>query len=94
MTIEQRLENLEIQMQNLQQSIRQMSRNGVSNTARTDTAYGKVPQVDTNTTDIQTNADDIIVTQEGLAETYEETTTAITQCEEAIAEVYEIVIGG
>ena len=49
-------------------------------------------QVDNNTSGIQTNSVDIITTQEGLAETYEETNTSITQLEEALVEVYEIII--
>ena len=40
----------------------------------------------------QTNATDILATQEGLAETYEETYTSITNCEEALAELYEMII--
>ena len=49
-------------------------------------------QVDNNTSDIQTNSKDIVTTQEGLAETYEETNTSITQLEEALVEVYEIIV--
>ena len=49
-------------------------------------------QVDNNTSGIQTNSEDIITTQEGLAETYEETNTSITQLEEALVEVYEIIV--
>ena len=49
-------------------------------------------QVDNNTSGIQTNSVDIVTTQEGLAETYEETATSITQLEEALVEVYEIIV--
>ena len=49
-------------------------------------------QVDNNTSGIQTNSEDIVYTQEGLAETYEETNTSITQLEEALVEVYEIIV--
>lgn len=49
-------------------------------------------QVDNNTSGIQTNSEDIVTTQEGLAETYEETNTSITQLEEALVEVYETII--
>ena len=45
-----------------------------------------------NTSGIQTNSEDIVTTQEGLAETYEQTNTSITQLEEALVEVYEIII--
>ena len=53
-----------------------------------------------NTGNIQTtseiteqNATDILVTQEGLAETYEEMNNSIIEVEEALAEVYEMIIG-
>ena len=49
-------------------------------------------QVDNNTSGIQMNSVDIIATQEGLAETYEGTNTSITQLEEALVEVYEIIV--
>ena len=49
-------------------------------------------QVDNNASSIQMNSNDIITTQEGLAETYEETNTSITQLEEALVEVYEIIV--
>lgn len=49
-------------------------------------------QIDNNTSGIQTNSEDIVTTQEGLAETYEETNKSITQLEEALVEVYEIIV--
>lgn len=84
--------DLDKRLKNLERAVLQMSKNTVPITSKSDTAYNKVPQVDSNTSDIQTNSEDIVETQEGLAETYEETTTSILQLEEALAEVYEIIV--
>lgn len=113
MDIEQEIVDLKKQMEALQKAFIQSQKNQVPITGKTDTAYGKCPQVDLNTTNIQVNSDDIITTQEGLAqtyedtqanaqdilatqeglaETYEETYTSITNLEEAIAEVYEMIL--
>ena len=70
----------------------QVQKNQVPITGRTDTAYNKVPQVDQNTEGVATNAGDILMTQEGVAESYEETSTAITEVEEALAEIYEMIV--
>ena len=86
------LQQLEARLNNLERAFLQSQRNQVPITGKTDTAYGKVPQVDTNTFGIATNSEDIVSTQIGLAETYEETTTSITQLEEALTEVYEMII--
>ena len=86
------IEDLDKRLKNLERAVLQMSKNAVPVTSKTDTAYNKVPQVDDNTSGIQTNSEDIVMTQEGLAETYEETNTSITQLEEALVEVYETVI--
>ena len=86
------IEDLENRLKNLERAVLQMSKNAVPVTSKTDTPYNKVPQVDNNTSGIQMNSEDIITTQEGLAETYEETNTSITQLEEALVEVYEIII--
>ena len=81
-------------LDNLEQSFRQSQINNVPVTQKADEASGKVPQVDANTSGIQSNSEDILVTQEGLAETYEEMNTSIIEVEEALAEVYEMIIGG
>ena len=86
------IEDLEKRLENLERAVLQMSKNAVPVTSKTDTAYNKVPQVDNNTSGIQMNGKDIVDTQEGLAETYEETTTSITQLEEALVEVYEMIV--
>ena len=86
------IEDLDKRLENLERAVLQISKNAVPVTSKTDTAYNKVPQVDNNTSGIQMNGKDIVDTQEGLAETYEETTTSITQIEEALAEVYEMIV--
>ena len=86
------IEDLDNRLKNLERAVLQMSKNAVPVTSKTDTAYNKVPQVDNNTSGIQTNSVDIVTTQEGLAETYEETNISITQLEEALVEVYEIIV--
>ena len=87
-TIEQVAEQLRM----LQAAYIQSQKNQVPITGKTDTAYNKVPQVDENTRGVASNAEDILVTQEGVAESYEETTTAITEVEEALAEIYEMIV--
>ena len=86
------IEDLDKHLKNLERAVLQMSKNAVPVTSKTDTAYNKVPQVDNNTSGIQMNGKDIVDTLEGLAETYEETTTSITQLEEALTEVYEMIV--
>lgn len=86
------IEELDKRLKNLERAVIQMSKNLVAITSRSDAGYNKVPQVDNNTSGIQTNSEDIVNTQEGLTETYEETTTSITQLEEALAEAYEIIV--
>ena len=113
MDIEQEIVKLQKQVARLSKAYDQSRKNQVPITGKADTAYAKCPQVDANTTNIttnaddilttqeglaqtyeatQTNAEDILATQEGLAETYEETYNSITQCEEAITELYEMII--
>lgn len=113
MDYEREILELRKQMDGLQKSFIQMSRNNVIPTEQASDAVNKIPQIDSNTANIQTNSDDIlttqeglaqtyedtqtnaqdiITTQEGLAQTYEETYTSITNLEEAIAEVYEMIL--
>ena len=86
------IEQIAEQLRMLQAAYIQSQKNQVPITERTDTAYNKVPQVDENTRGVTSNAEDILVTQEGIAESYEETTTAITEVEEALAEIYEMIV--
>ena len=83
------------QLKKLNTSYIQMSKNLTKLTnEKTDPSFNTIPQTKQNTEDIVTNSNDILVTQEGLAETYEEMNTSIIEVEEALAEVYEMIIGG
>ncbi len=86
------IEELDKRLKNLERAFLQMSTNSVTVTNRADAGYNKVQQVDDNTSNIHTNSNDILKTQEGLADTYEGTNTSITQLEEALAEAYEIIV--
>lgn len=113
MNYDEEILDLKSQMADLQKSFLQISKNNYKPYNQASMAAHKIPQVDTNTSDIatnasdilttqeglaqtyedaQTNASDILTTQEGLAQTYEETYTSITNCEEAIAELYEMIV--
>lgn len=94
-TLEERVAELEKQMKMFQTSSLQVKKNNSAIlNGKTDPSFSKIPQIDTNTENIETNSTDIVNTQEGLAETYEEMNTAIIEVEEGLAEVYELVIGG
>ncbi len=92
MNYEEEIIKLQKQVSSLQRCFSQDQRNQVKTTSRTDQAFNKIPQVDDNTTNITTNTEDIVETQVGLAETYEETNNGITQCEIAITEIYEMLM--
>ena len=93
MSLEERVRDLEFKLDNLQSSFLQSQKNQIPLTGKTDDSYNKIPQINENTEGIEQNADDILVTQEGVAEAYELTTEELTQFEEAIAEVYEMIAG-
>lgn len=92
MNYEEEIIKLNKKIDSLNKAFLQSSKNQVSVTDKTDQSYNKIPQVDTNTEGIATNTEDIVDTQIGLAETYEETFTSITNVESALAEVYEMLI--
>lgn len=77
---------------NLERAFLMSQQNGVNITQNSDKVAVLEPEVTNLKEEVSINASDIITTQEGLAETYEETNTSITQLEEALVEVYEIVI--
>ena len=93
MSLEERVRDLEFKLDNLQRSFLQSQKNQIPLTGKTEDGYNKIPQINANTEGVEQNADDILVTQEGVAEAYELTTEELTQCEEAIAEVYEMIAG-
>ena len=92
-SIEERVYDLECMFKIFSTAFLQSQTNLVPVTAKADASSLKIPQVDSNTQGVQTNSEDILVTQEGLAETYEEMNTSIIEVEEALAEVYEMIIG-
>ena len=113
MNYDEEILDLKKQRADMQKSFRQMTRNQYTPYNQASMAASKIPQVDDNTSAIavnsddilttqeglaqtyeetQTNAEDILATQEGLAQTYEEPYTSITNLEEAIAEVYELIV--
>ncbi len=55
MTLEERMDRLEIQIVNLQNSLFQISKNQVPITGKTYDAYDKIPQVDSNTQGVSEN---------------------------------------
>lgn len=55
MTLEERVNRLEAQIANLQESFIQSQRNQTPATEKIDTAYSKCPQVDTNTAGVHEN---------------------------------------
>lgn len=77
---------------NLERAFLMSQQNGVNITQNSDKVAVLEPEVTNLKEEVSINTSDIVTTQEGLAETYEETNTSITQLEEALAEVYEIVV--
>ena len=90
----QPIDALAERLDNLQESFIQSQINIVPVIAKADDATERIPQIDDNTANIGVNTEDIVTTQEGLAETYEEMNTSVLEVEEALAEVYEMIIGG
>ena len=55
MTLEERLERIEMQLNSLQESFIQSQRNQVKVTSKAEDGYNKVPQVDANTKGVSEN---------------------------------------
>lgn len=86
------MDNIEKRLSNLENLVNYLSKQLTNNKFYTDADIAGCRQIEeSNTTDIRTNSEDIVETQVGLAETYEETNTGITQCEIAITELYEMI---
>ena len=77
---------------NLERAFLMSQQNGVNITQNSDKVAVLEPEVTNLKEEVSINTSDIVTTQEGLAETYEETNTSITQLEEALVEVYEIIV--
>ena len=77
---------------NLERAFLMSQQNGVNITQNSDKVAVLEPEVTNLKEEVSINTSDIVDTQEGLAETYEETNISITQLEEALVEVYEIIV--
>ena len=77
---------------NLERAFLMSQQNGVNITQNSDKVAVLEPEVTNLKEEVSINTSDIVSTQEGLAETYEETNISITQLEEALVEVYEIIV--
>lgn len=89
---EKEILEIKTRLVNLERAFLMSQQNGVNITQNSDKVAVLEPEVTNIKEEVSINTSDIVTTQEGLAETYEETNTSITQLEEAIVEVYEIVI--
>lgn len=92
-SLEKRVSDLEAMFKNFSTAFLQSQENLVPVTEKADISSNKIPQIDENTTNIEINAENILSTEEGLAETYEEMNSSILEVEEALAEVYEMITG-
>ena len=89
---EKEILEIKTRLVNLERAFLMSQQNGVNITQNSDKVAVLEPEVTNLKEEVSINTSDIVTTQEGLAETYEETNTSITQLEEAIVEVYEIIV--
>ena len=89
---EKEILEIKTRLVNLERAFLMSQQNGVNITQNSDKVAVLEPEVTNLKEEVSINTSDIVDTQEGLAETYEETNTSITQLEEALVEVYEIII--
>ena len=89
---EKEILEIKTRLVNLERAFLMSQQNGVNITQNSDKVAVLEPEVTNIKEEVSINTSDIVETQEGLAETYEETTTSITQLEEALVEVYEIIV--
>ena len=89
---EKEILEIKTRLVNLERAFLMSQQNGVNITQNSDKVAVLEPEVTNLKEEVSINTSDIVATQEGLAETYDGTNTSITQLEEALAEVYEIVI--
>ena len=89
---EKEILEIKTRLVNLERAFLMSQQNGVNITQNSDKVAVLEPEVTNLKEEVSINTSDIITTQEGLAETYEETNTSITQLEEALVEVYEIIV--
>ena len=89
---EKEILEIKTRLVNLERAFLMSQQNGVNITKNSDKVAVLEPEVTNIKEEVSINTSDIVDTQEGLAETYEETNTSITQLEEALVEVYEIIV--
>ena len=89
---EKEILEIKTRLVNLERAFLMSQQNGVNITQNSDKVAVLEPEVTNIKEEVSINTSDIVTTQEGLAETYEETNTSITQLEEALVEVYEIIV--
>lgn len=89
---EKEILEIKTRLVNLERAFLMSQQNGINITQNSDKVAVLEPEVTNLKEDVSINTSDIVETQEGLAETYEETNTSITQLEEALVEVYEIIV--
>ena len=89
---EKEILEIKTRLVNLERAFLMSQQNGINITQNSDKVAVLEPEVTNLKEDVSINTSDIVTTQEGLAETYEETNTSITQLEEALVEVYEIIV--
>ena len=89
---EKEILEIKTRLVNLERAFLMSQQNGVNITQNSDKVAVLEPEVTNLKEEVSINTSDIVETQEGLAETYEETNTSITQLEEALVEVYEIIV--
>lgn len=89
---EKEILEIKTRLVNLERAFLMSQQNGVNITQNSDKVAVLEPEVTNLKEEVSINTSDIVATQEGLAETYEGTNTSITQLEEALVEVYEIII--
>ena len=89
---EKEILEIKTRLVNLERAFLMSQQNGVNITQNSDKVAVLEPEVTNLKEEVSINTSDIVETQEGLAETYEGTNTSITQLEEALVEVYEIIV--
>lgn len=89
---EKEILEIKTRLVNLERAFLMSQQNGVNITQNSDKVAVLEPEVTNLKEEVSINTSDIITTQEGLTETYEETNTSITQLEEALVEFYEMIV--
>lgn len=89
---EKEILEIKTRLVNLERAFLMSQQNCVNITQNSDKVAVLEPEVTNLKEEVSINTSDIVSTQEGLAETYEGTNTSITQLEEALAEVYEMIV--